>query len=332
MSTLNSDRVRGELLREWRLAQQIELSDLARRVNLSAAQVQQLESGGTSLFYSEPIKYSAARKVAKALGQDPESVIRTIANEAVSVDPAVMSVQVLDDLIQLSEQRKSAQQESSGGARWFARWVGWFSGLLVLCALAAGFYLHPTLITHWAPEQWARVQSYLAPAPTPQLPVPVILTEASEAQLAADTAVPEASAAVPADMAVLASSVPANSVSTLALPASVASTAVSLALPDSLCQSTEQGALLTSKIPSKPGDMVYIVPLKAGSVCVKDGSGKSTVLTLQVKEGRSVYGPPPWRVYFEHTDQAQVYFQGERLRWPEVPTRAIVLREVKPQY
>ena len=77
--------------------------------------------------------------------------------------------------------------------------------------------------------------------------------------------------------------------------------------------------------------MVYIVPLKAGSLCVKDGAGKSSVLTLQAKEGRSVYGPPPWRLYFEHADQAQVYFQGERLRWPEVPTRAIVLREVKPQ-
>ncbi|WP_090141765.1 RodZ family helix-turn-helix domain-containing protein [Limnohabitans sp. DM1] len=331
MSTPNSDRVRGELLREWRLAQQIELSDLARRVNLSAAQVQQLESGGSSLFYSEPIKYSAARKVAKALGQDPESVIRTIANEGVSADPAMISVQVLDDLIQLSEQRKSAQQESSGGARRFVRWFLWWSGLLVLGALATGLYLQPEPITHWATEQWARVQSYLAPAPATQLPAPAVLTEASDAQLAAEAAVPEASVSTPADMAALASAVPVNSASTPALPVSVAAPAVALALPESLCQSTEQGTLLTSKIPSKAGDMVYIVPLKAGSVCAKDGTGKSTVLTLQAKEGRSVYGPPPWRVYFEHTDQAQVYFQGERLRWPEVPTRAIVLREVKPQ-
>jgi hypothetical protein len=104
-----------------------------------------------------------------------------------------------------------------------------------------------------------------------------------------------------------------------------------LSAPEALCQSTEQGTLLTSKMPSKAGDMVYIVPLKAGSVCVKDGAGKSTLLTLQAKEGRSVYGPPPWRLYFEHGDQAQVYFQGERLRWPELSTRAIVLREVKPQ-
>lgn len=331
MSTYNSDRVRGELLREWRLGQQIDLGDLARRVNLSAAQIQQLESGGISLFYSEAIKYSSARKVAKALGQEPESVIRPISNEGETTDPAAISLQVLDDLIQLSEQRKNAQRKAAGGSRQFVRWFFGLSGLLVLGAFAAVMHLQPNLLTHWVTEQWARFPSEWVPMSETKMSESVISTKASEPNAAADPVVLEASVPTQADMATLGSSASANSEPVHALTAKEASSAVALTLPESLCQSNEQGTLLMSTIPSKAGNMVHIVPLKAGSVCAKDGSGKSTLLTLQPKEGRSVYGSPPWRVYFEHTDQAQIYFQGERLRWPEVPTRAILLREVNFQ-
>jgi hypothetical protein len=264
-------------------------------VNLSPAQIQQLESGGVSLFYSEAIKYSAARKVAKALGQEPDSVIRPISNEGESTVPAAVSLQVLDDLIQLSEQHKNAQRKAAGGSRQFVRWFLGLSGLLVLGTVAAVMQLQPALLTHWVSEQWARFPFERVSMPT------------------------------------LGSSVSANSQSVPALTATEASSAVALTLPESLCQSNEQGTLLMSTMASKAGNMVHIVPLKAGSLCAKDGSGQSTLLTLQPKEGRSVYGSPPWRVYFEHTDQAQIYFQGERMRWPEVPTRAIQLSEVKFQ-
>lgn len=331
MSTSNSHCVRGELLREWRLAQQMDQSDLARRVSLSAGQIQQLESGGVSLFYSEAIRCNAARKVATALGQEPESVIRTSANEGDGTQPEVMSLQVLDDLIVLSEQRKNALKKSSGGSRRFIRWFLALSVVFGLVAFATVIYSQPNFLNHWVIEQWARIQHERLPMPEPKMSESVLLTKASEPNAPADPVVLEASIPIQADMAALGSSAHANSESIHVLPANEASSAVALTLPESLCQRDEQATLLLSTIPSKSGDMVHIVPLKAGSVCAKDGSGKSTFLTLQPKEGRSVYGTPPWRVYFEHTDQAQIYFQGERLGWPEVPTRAILLREVKFQ-
>ncbi|WP_165803870.1 helix-turn-helix domain-containing protein [Limnohabitans planktonicus] len=315
--------MRGELLRQWRLAQELEPGALARRVNLSAAQIQQLESGGSSLFYSEAIKYNAARKVAAALGGDPDSVIRSMAGDEGGQSIEQMSLQVLDDLIQLSEQRKKAQQESSSNGWHFFRLLMWLTFLASLAWGAFWLTQHTDLAKRWLSllkTQLAAVTAGPASA--------AVVAEAS----APPAASPEASA--PADSASLAIASLAGAMAASSSPAStspLSATQVALSSPEALCQSTEQGTLLTSKIPSKAGDMVYIVPLKAGSVCAKDGTGKSTVLTLQAKEGRSVYGPPPWRLYFEHADQAQVYFQGERLRWPELPTRAIVLREVKPQ-
>jgi hypothetical protein len=82
-----SDRVRAELLREWRLAQQLDVTAVAREANLSVAQIHQLETQGTSLFYSPAIKESAARKVALLLGGDPAQVVAEDASKAVNAPP-----------------------------------------------------------------------------------------------------------------------------------------------------------------------------------------------------------------------------------------------------
>lgn len=63
----------GELLRNLRETQAVDINVLARQVNLSVRQLQQLESdemasGERPLFYSDAIKANAAKKVALALG------------------------------------------------------------------------------------------------------------------------------------------------------------------------------------------------------------------------------------------------------------------------
>lgn len=73
--------------------------------------------------------------------------------------------------------------------------------------------------------------------------------------------------------------------------------------------------------------MVYIVAQKSGAVCVIDGAGQRTAMTLLANEARSVYGAPPWRVHFEQAGQAQLYFQGVRLRLPDLGVTAVALQE-----
>ena len=85
--------------------------------------------------------------------------------------------------------------------------------------------------------------------------------------------------------------------------------------------------MLTPASPSKAGDMVYLVAQKPGAICVVDGAGRSTVLALQSNEARSVYGPAPWRVHFEQPEQAQLYFQGVRLRLPDAGITTVALQE-----
>jgi hypothetical protein len=106
-----------------------------------------------------------------------------------------------------------------------------------------------------------------------------------------------------------------------------AQAAQTVSVASGLCRQAEPGAVLVPSRPSKSGDMVYIVAEKDGAVCVVDARGTSTVLALKAHEARSVYGPPPWRVHFEWPQQAQLYFQGVRLRLPQAQVTTLALQE-----
>lgn len=312
MLSSNSDRVRGELLRKWRLAQQLELREVARRVNLSAAQIQQLETGATSLFYSDEIRFNAAKKVALVLGGDPDNVIRPLTQDDAATTPDQKAIQILDELIELAEQRKKPHFNGTNSLRQSMRSVVWLLGLVSLSSLSAAgtwLYLQPEVWKNWVPVHWVEEK------------VPELFVVASKSVLNVVDPAP--------DIKLDPGSVSAPVVEEEVPSPPAASAVQALSALDALCQSSTPGTLLTPKIPSKAGDTVYIVALKAGLVCARDGAGKNNVLRLHEKEGRSFHGPAPWHLFFEHADQVQVYFQGERLRLPEVPTRSVVLREVK---
>lgn len=296
MSNPSTDRVRGELLREWRVSQQCDVTALASRANLSVAQILQLESGGTTLFYTPAIKENAARKVANLLGGDPSSVIRPMDDTAWAGGPSVM-----EELVELSLQRAKAAQAPS----FFSRPLRWLLGLLLTMALlvVGSAWLQHQVSLGSVRSLWQTSISFLAPAPQPET-APVVSAKPS--------------AAVAAAVALAAPQ-------TLAAPAALPSE--QNASGADLCQKNQTAAVLTPASPSKAGDMVYLVAQKSGAICVVDGAGRSTVLSLQSSEARSVYGSAPWRVHFEHPEQAQLFFQGVRLRLPDASVTTVALQE-----
>lgn len=291
------DRVRGELLREWRVSQQCDVTTLASRANLSVAQILQLESGGTTLFYTPAIKENAARKVANLLGGDPSSVIRPMDDT-----PWVGGPSVVEELVELSLQRAKAAQAQS----FFSRPPRWLLGLMLTMGLlvVGSLWLQHQVSLGSVRSLWQASISILVPAPQPET-APVVSAKPSSAPVAAAVALaaPEA----------------------LAAPAALPSEKI--ASGADLCHKSQAAAVLTPASPSKAGDMVYLVAQKAGAICVVDGSGRSTVLSLQSSEARSVYGTAPWRVHFEQPEQAQLFFQGVRLRLPDASVTTVALQE-----
>lgn len=295
MSNPSTDRVRGELLREWRVSQQCDVTALASRANLSVAQILQLESGGTTLFYTPAIKENAARKVANLLGGDPSSVIRPMDDTAWAGGPSVM-----EELVELSLQRAKAAQAPS----FFSRPLRWLLGLLTMALLVVGSaWLQHQVSLGSVRSLWQTSISFLAPAPQPET-APVVSAKPSAAVAAA-----------------VALAAPQTLAASAALPSEQNASGADL------CQKNQTAAVLTPASPSKAGDMVYLVAQKSGAICVVDGAGRSTVLSLQSSEARSVYGSAPWRVHFEHPEQAQLFFQGVRLRLPDASVTTVALQE-----
>lgn len=287
MSNLPTDRVRGELLREWRFSQRCDVTALASSANLSVAQILQLESGGTSLFYTPAIKENAARKVANLLGGDPSSVIRPMDDV-----PGLAGPSVVEELVALSRQRAQAVQAPS----FFARPLRWLLGSLMTVGLlvVASAGLHHQVPDGGIRSLWQASASYGVPTNQPETaptvaarPLPVSLAAAAPAPLAAEKA----------------------------------------SSGTQLCQKNQAAAVLTPASPIKAGDMVYVVAQKSGAICVVDGAGRSTVLSLQLNESRSVYGAAPWRVHFEQPEQARLYFQGVHLRLPDASLTTVALHE-----
>lgn len=66
--------INGELLRLRREERGWVLSDMALRSCMSVKQIRQLEEGGTSAFYSEAVKLTAAKKAAAVLGLTEQEV------------------------------------------------------------------------------------------------------------------------------------------------------------------------------------------------------------------------------------------------------------------
>lgn len=108
-------QINGALLRMRREELGWALSDLATRACLSNKQVKQIEEGGTSSFYSDSVKMTAAKKIGGILGlpeqsvfvaEEPEVVIQEAASQP--HHPSHSSAQVpADSSLSASDQASS---------------------------------------------------------------------------------------------------------------------------------------------------------------------------------------------------------------------------------
>ena len=85
----------GDQLKEAREKAGLTLQDVAAKASLSKKQVQEIENGGASLFYSVGIKLTAAKKVGKLLDLNEDDFLEPSA--IVAPKPIVRPVSTLPD-------------------------------------------------------------------------------------------------------------------------------------------------------------------------------------------------------------------------------------------
>ena len=307
-------------LKSLRLAADLDHAQLALMVNLSAAQVRQLEEDGESLFYSPQIKAQSLRRVIRTLenaSQEPQTVA--------SIEPPAprSSASVIDDIIRLSEKNLKSQVVLSDvrrpGGSWPKLLGTW--GLAALL-LVLGLWQYNRHNSQALYEEWVEpITGKVLPAP------PTATTEEVPA------VVPEVIAAAPAPtqavvVAPSAKETTAKETTSTETAAVKNPAAASTASAADCANITTAPVTVTSVSPNKPGSYVYLVANKATTVCVDDGKNKRNLVTLTPGAGRSIHGSPPWTIAAADLKSVQVYFQGAKVWVPPEAGSRIYLKEL----
>jgi transcriptional regulator with XRE-family HTH domain len=294
------------LLKSLRLSAGVDLATLARRNIVSTTQVRQLEEGGDSSFYSPEIKFSVGKKLLKYLGHDlkvemalevPISTSPDLAQantpypETLDSEKTSTSVAV-ETLVSTSNENLAphfVSQNSSIAVPLFLSGVALFVGVW--------FWLG---------------QEPPSPQEVTKSPLPESKAE-TKVDLNAD-ALPDKSTNSP---------IPEN----VAISLETTSTPKELAKSDAqpACNWSSAEEVIQPDSPRKAGEYVHVEAQQAMTVCIMDGQKRVATLKLQVGEGRSIYGPSPFRVYSADLRWVKVYFQGQYIKLPFQDTTQIKL-------
>ena len=320
------------LLKRTREAVGMDEGVLARMACLSTAQVRQLESGGTGLFYSITIKRQAYKRLMMILGADPPIHAPLPVAEATTASPHAAQPdhkETIENIVALSSKSDYLVRQPVKDFFLDLRYriVANLQSLDALLFLVVAVVV---LVLNWrgaltftSQPSVAEMKGEAAPAVVAKSVTPATAAVASapaplETPASSPAVAPSASAAMTTSST--ASSLPSPPVVTASItnvPA-VAAAAKPVVTGTKACAHAEEKLTeVVSVSANKPPNYVYLTSPVQTTVCVVDGSKKATVLELRPNEGRSVYGSPPWQLSGNALKDAQIFFQGVRVKAPD---------------
>ena len=323
--------IRKEAFAKAREKLAISTKDLGGMACLSHHQISQIESGESSYFYGAQNKFTAAKKVAKLLNLSDEEAfdygsqapvkiieeskveepIKAPAKKVQSKKEAVAVKEVVEETqapaLAIEEEKKEPVKKSestkvestkvtpkeipfstTSASSKPASSKKLFLWLSVLAALVFSVINLRPLFFADKPEEIVVVKEEIiepAPATTPAEPAPAAPAVAVPA-VATPAASAEASTACPAEEGIISYK------------------------PDA---------------PRKAADMVYVQVKTKQVICVSDASGKIQNKMVEPGVGASFYGKPPFKVLTSGLNQADVFFQGAKVRLTNSNYKTLIL-------
>jgi cytoskeletal protein RodZ len=293
----------GALLQQLRINAGMDIGTLAHKNLITKNQVQQLEDGGDSGFYSPEIKYQIGKKLlafyghrlvraemarSKALKPDPHSQpVEPHKDQSAPRDAFFVPARQEPLGSQVTPSEVNPQEGTSSRPHFLTLIVLSVSCVsLWLLVRSSSHELHPSSS---APSMTAVESTVDAPD--------VARAQSQESATANESPPP---------------------------PVAPATTTQAAATTDQ-CTWTEPETEVQAARPKKAPEYVYMVAAQHAFVCVMDGQERVTRLTLNSGEGKSVYGMPPFKVQSTALLHLKIFFQGQALNWPDADTRQVKL-------
>jgi DNA-binding XRE family transcriptional regulator len=318
------------------------VEELAHLACLSKKQIQQIESGQSSAFYSPTVKFTAAKKVAKLIQLDEKDAfdfgpqadlpfvqaVDSIQSELTSTEqepslglkkeaPKQEALQA-DEAEPKKAKKKTASQPEAKPIR------------------VEAFKPEPSMRPHSsAREQKSTGKKWLWLLPVGALVLALVqfqpfladqldtmMGKAKPVEVVAVTVAPvDATPATPPAEPASATAAATPQVAPVITPSPAVSVAANPACP------LPDASIENYKPPSagKPGNMVFVKMPTAQIVCVEDGDGKVQTKTMEPGLGYSFYGKPPFKLMTSGLSSAEVFFQGFRVRPSNAASKSIML-------
>ncbi|NBX55432.1 MAG: XRE family transcriptional regulator [Betaproteobacteria bacterium] len=295
------DGIDGAQLKRLRLLAGLDPTVLAIRTSLSKDQVLQIENGGHDLFYNLSIKRACARKLAQALGIDPNVVVADLPASAAA--SAVAEVALLP--------KWKAADPMDRKRRRFPVFAASAAVVLVMMAVAVTQLQRMDGGISAAAQLWRDWVAWM-----PRLNLSRTPSQASDNGSTATPSEPVSADKGPEH---------ARSVQTQ-VTASANPTAPKA--PSECPLANGQSPVVQPLKAFKAGQMVFVQALGDQHLCLRDHSGQAWSVFFKAGQERSFYGLPPWTVQSPALSQFKVFFQGWRLRFPEDSLNSVRIVEV----
>ena len=308
--------IRKEAFTKARESLGLSTKELSGMACLSARQIEQIENGQSSSFYSDQVKFTAAKKVAGLLKLTPEEAF----DFSGSAQPA--KVAAVDEKLQEETKTATVEQEAKTAkekekkvqpttkekvvepnsqlvsAGKSSQTAGEFAEKSKAAADPKKIFM---LVVIGAAVIFSVVNLRPLFFPEPVKEEVVIIQEAAQEPAPAEA------------------------------PAEVKPAPAATAEPAPVTVSTEcppaDAAPLNYKpeAPKKAGDMVYLQSKTAQTVCVVDATGRTQNKTLEPGVGVSVFGKPPFKVLTGGLNEVDLYYQGAKVRLSNASGKTINL-------
>jgi len=322
---VNTDSTVPEIRKEAFIKAREKLSlsskELGGMACLSTRQIEQIENGETSSFYSAQIKATAAKKVANLLKLSDEEAFdfgATAPETSSALQLPIAEVKLTD-----TPKSNGAKKESSKKAE------------VKIDAVQTQEQVQESEL----PVEEKKVQEKEAPLnqvtskpkSTSQKKLFLWLSVAAAAAFAVVNLQALFFSEKPAEIILVKAEIiepvpaePVPSASSVALapalPAPVASAEAVAACP------AEEGIIsYKTDAPSKSADMVYVQVKSKQVICVIDASGKMQNKVIEPSTGASFYGKAPFKVLTNGLAQADVFFQGAKVRLTNLNYKTLIL-------
>jgi transcriptional regulator with XRE-family HTH domain len=328
----------------------LSVKELGGMACLSNRQIEQIENGETSSFYSLQIKVTAAKKVAKLLKlneadafnygvQAPQKLNVTESEPPIAEAKLVKNPQTVD-----AEKALVSQENASSHASEMKEQAE--EAQLPITVIAE----QKEHTTKAQPKAVPFTRADTKSKPTSQKKLFLWLSVLAAGVFAVINVRPLFFADKPEEMIVVkeemnepapppavAQNEPVPEVApiaaTSAAPLAVTTPALSIASAASGDCPAEEGIIsYKPETARKPAVMVHVQTKSQQIICVIDASGKTQNKLLEPGAGTSFYGKPPFKVLTAGLSQVDIFFQGAKVRQSNPNTKTLILEaaEVAP--